>query len=306
MNIRYSFKQFKDEYGSHDQCLDALKELRYPSGTICPKCKEASAFYRVSNRSAYACKLCGWHVYPLAGTIFEKTSTPLDLWFYAMFLMIHTRSGTSAKQLERMLGVTYKTAWRMFKQIRMLMANINSTGGLLDGEVEIDETFVGGKGMNRRFKPHFNEIPKEVVMGLVKRSQSGKGGDKVYLKHIPSTGKWALLEQIKNNVDPKARVITDEYRGYWQLPKYGYKHDYVNHQQTYVLNDIHTQNIENIWSILKRGIYGVYRHVSKKYLQAYADEYAWRYNHRKYNGKMFEMLLKQVVEVKALEVSQLF
>jgi transposase-like protein len=208
-----------------------------------------------------------------------------------------TRSGISAKQLQRELGVTYKTAWRMFKQIRLLMANTH--GGLLDGVVEIDETFIGGKGMNRKFKPNFNEIPKEIVMGIVQRSE-GKGGDKAYLKHIPNTGKWTLLKQIKDHVDPQARVITDEYRGYTQLKYHGYKHDFVKHKETYVVGDIYTQNIENLWSILKRGIYGVYRVVSKKYLQAYIDEYSWRYNHRKYNDKMFELLLRQVAEVKVI------
>lgn len=266
MPIRFTLKQFKEQYGSHDKCLDTLKAMRFPDNTPCPKCKKETVFYRVSNRSAYACKLCGWHVYPLAGTIFEKTSTPLDLWFFAMYLMIHTRSGTSAKQLERMLGVTYKTAWRIFKQIRMLMANTDST--LLDGTVEIDETFIGGKGKNRMSKRHGNEKPKEIVMGMLKRE------GKAYLKHIPNTGKWTLLQQIKDHIDPHARVITDEYRGYTQLKYHGYKHDFVKHKETYVIGDIYTQNIENLWSILKRGIYGVYRIVSKKYLQAYIDEYA--------------------------------
>jgi len=303
VNIRFNLKQFREKYGTHDLCLDSLKELRYPSETICPKCKEPSAFYRVSNRSAYACKLCGWHVYPLAGTIFEKTSTPLDLWFYAMFLMIHTRSGTSAKQLERMLGVTYKTAWRIFKQIRMLMAQLDTT--MLEGIVEVDETFIGGKGKNRMSQWHGNEKPKEVVMGMIKRNEKEKGGDKAYIKHIPNTGKWTLLKQVKDHVDTTARIITDENPGYIQLKYHNYLHDFVKHKETFVIGDIYTQNVEAFWSILKRGVYGVYRKVSKKYLQAYIDEYAWRYNHRKQSGKMFELLLQQVLEVKVLKASQL-
>lgn len=246
----------------------------------------------------YSCEFCRNQVYPLAGTIFEKSTTSLKLWFYAMYIMTQTRSGTSAKQLERMLGVTYKTAWRMFKQIRMLMANtggIEGNGELLDGEIEIDETFIGGKGKNRAFKPNYNEIPKQVVMGMLQRD------GKVYLKHIPNTGKWTLLKQIKDNVSPKAKVYTDEWGGYIQLKYHNYNHQTVNHKSLqFVKGDIHTQNIENVWSILKRGVYGVYRVVSKKYLQAYIDEYAWRYNHREYNGLMFDMLLKQVAEVRIL------
>ncbi len=112
-----------------------------------------------------------------------------------------------------------------------------------------------------------------------------------------------MLQQIKTNVDPKARVITDEWPGYKQLIKYGYNHDFIRHKQKiYVKGDIHTQTIENVWSHLKRGIYGVYRIVSKKYLQAYVDEYTWRYNHRKVGGTMFDLLLQQVAEVKTFSV----
>lgn len=298
MQNRFPLKQFKEEYGTHDQCLDALKQLRFPDNTLCPKCQKETVFYRVTNRSAYACKLCGWHVYPLAGTIFEKTSTPLDLWFYAMFLMVHTRSGTSAKQLERMLGVTYKTAWRMFKQIRMLMAQ---TPSLLEGIVEIDETYVGGKGINRAYEWRADK-KKEILMGIVQR----KG--KAYVKQIPNTTKWTLINQIKENINPIAHVMTDNFLAYKNLYKHGFfKHYSVNHSdKEYVRNRLfHTNSVEGLWSHLKRGIYGVYRNVSRKYLQAYVDEYTWRYNNRKQGGRMFELLLKQTLEVKALPSEKL-
>lgn len=296
MNGRYSLRQFMRKYGTHLQCLEAIKRLRFPDEMLCSKCQKMSVFYPVTNRTSYACKYCGNQIYPLAGTIFEKTSTPLDLWFFAMYLMINTRSGTSAKQLERMLGVTYKTAWRMFKQIRLLMAETD--GNLLDGVVEIDETFIGGKGKNRKhmWTQGIEDKEKQVVMGMVQR------GGKAYLKHIPNTGKWTLLKQVKDHVDSTARVMTDEYRGYWQLYKYGYLHTSVNHGKgQYTFGETHTQNIENIWSHLKRGIYGVYRVVSKKYLQAYVDEFAFRYNHRGNQQLMFETLLRQIAEVKILK-----
>ena len=296
MKEKFSLRQFKRKYGNHEQCLEAIKQLRFPDPLECFKCKKHSVFYAVKGRTSYACKYCGFQIYPLAETIFEKTSTPLDLWFFAMYLMTQTHSGTSAKQLERMLGVTYKTAWRMFKQIRMLMAQSPT---LLDGTVEIDETFIGGRGKNRayKWKQGIEGNEKEIIMGIVERE------GKAYLKHIPNTGKWTLLEQIQQNVSSKARVMTDEYRGYHHLYKYGYNHRAVNHgKNQYVNGDAHTQNIEGLWSHLKRGIYGVYRIVSKKYLQAYVDEYTWRYNNRMYKGDMFERLLKQVAEVKTLKV----
>ena len=163
MKNKFSLRQFKRKYGTHEQCLEAIKRLRFPDEMECSKCKQLSVFYPVSGRTAFACKFCGYQIYPLAGTIFEKTTTPLDLWFFAMYLMVQTRSGVSAKQLERMLGVTYKTAWRMFKQTRLLMTQT----GILEGTIEIDETFIGGKGQNRRYKPDFGGKQKEVVINEV-------------------------------------------------------------------------------------------------------------------------------------------
>jgi transposase len=293
MNTKLSLRNFQRKYGTNGQCLEAVKKLRFPDEMECPKCKQMSVFYPVTNRTSYACKQCGYHLYPLAGTIFEKSTTPLQYWFFAMYLMTQTRSGTSAKQLERMLGVTYKTAWRMFKQIRLLMAQETS---LLDGTVEIDETFVGGKGKNRATKPNFNLIPKQVVMGIVKR----KG--QAYFKHIPNTGKWTLLEQVQEHVDPTARVMTDEYGAYVSLPRMGFAHNSVKHSASqYVYGDVHTNTVEGFWSILKRGVYGVYRVVSKKYLQAYVDEYAFRYNHRN-NGMMIDVLIGRIADVRLLKV----
>lgn len=288
INGKQSLRQFRYNYGTHEKCLEAIKQLKYPDEMECSKCKRLSVFYPVTGRTAYACKFCGYQIYPLTGTIFEKSTTPLDLWFFAMYLMVQTRSGTSAKQLERMLGVSYKTAHRMFKQIRKLM---QEEPALLDGNVEVDETFVGGKGANRATKPNFNEIPKEVVWGAVQR------GGKLYAKHVPNTGKYTLLEQVSKNIDKNATIMTDSYAGYTQLSKYGYHHFAVNHGASeYVRGEIHTNTIEGVWSQLKRGITGVYRHVSKEYLQDYVNEYAFRYNHRN-SGNMFEDLFKQIQPV---------
>ncbi len=289
---KLSLGKFLQKYGTNDKCLDVLKHLRCPQGIFCQRCNKIKEFYKIEGRQVYQCS-CGYQIAPLAGTILEKTTTPLQYWFYAMYIISATRSGVSAKQLQRELGVTYKTAWRMFKQIRMLMAQ---DGAPFDGDVEVDETFMGGKAKNRAYVPNFNEKPKEVVMGMVKR------GGHAYLKHIEGVGKWILLKQIQEHVSPTARVLTDEWGGYAQLSKYGYMHQFVNHSASqYVYGDIHTQNIEGIWSIVKRGVYGVYRIVSKKYLQAYVDEYTFRYNHRK-NGMMFNLLLQQLAGVRYVKV----
>ncbi len=210
-----------------------------------------------------------------------------------------TRSGVSAKQLQRELGVTYKTAWRMFKQIRLLMANSNKGGEPLDGIVEIDETYIGGR-VKRKNVWGGGVEKKQIVMGIVKRR------GKAYLKHIPNTNMWTLINQVKENISPRAFVMTDDFSAYKRLPDHGYYHHYSvihsNQQYTKWKGLIHNNTVENMWSQLKRGIYGVYRNVSKKYLQAYIDEYAWRYNHRKYQDKMFEILLKEITNVKSIPV----
>lgn len=293
--MKFSLRQFKRKYGTHDQCLEAIKVLRFPTNTPCPKCSEITVFYKVGDRTSYACKYCGWHVYPLAGTIFEKSTTGLDLWFFAMYLMVQTRAGISAKQLERMLGVTYKTAWRMFKQIRILMAQGES---MLDGIVEVDETYIGGKGKNRAYQWK-GSVKKEAVMGIVQRR------GKAFLKHVPNTTKYTLINQIQEHVSPKAFIMSDEAGVYKNLYEQGYPHHYaVNHSESKYVRWhglVHNNSVESLWSHLKRGIYGVYRNVSIKYLQAYVDEYTWRYNNRQSQGKMFDILLKQVIEVKVLQ-----
>ncbi len=295
MNDKFTLRSFLEKYKTNDACLEEIKNMRWSNGITCKKCNKVTSHYKITGRMQYACSMCGTHVAPLAGTIFEKSTTPLTDWFYAMFLMINTRCGIPAKQLQRELGVTYKTAWRMAKQIRILMADMD--GGVLDGVVEVDETYVGGKPRLREFGEGVKD--KEVVMGMVKR------GGKVYLKHVEGSGKWHLIEQIQHKIDPKARIITDEYPSYRSLGKMGWQHESVNHGgYVYVKGDIHTQNIENVWSHLKRGIHGVYRHVSKKYLQAYADEFAFRYNHRK-SGDMFMELLKQIPSIRTIETSPL-
>ena len=172
---RYTISQFNDDFPDEDTCLGYIAALVYPTfpEMPCRTCGEMFKHHRLNGRKAYSCQKCGTQVYPLAGTIFEKSRTPLKSWFYAMYLMSTTRMGISAKQLERELGVTYKTAWRMFKQIRALMGD---DSGPLSGVIEVDETWVGGKPRNRqpRKGARLSSDPtaKKPVVGMVER-----GGD---------------------------------------------------------------------------------------------------------------------------------
>ncbi len=291
----FTLKTFLRKYPHSDACLDEIFKRRYPNGVTCAVCKKITRYYKIKNRTAYSCEFCRTQIFPLAGTIFEKTTTDLRLWFYAMFLMIKTRSGISAKQLERELGVCYVTAHRMFKQIRLLMAQ---TPSLLSGIVEIDESFFGGKGFNRAHVWKGDWRKKEIIMGMVQRH------GKAYLKKVPNTTQYTLVNQIKQNVSSNAHLMTDEHGSY----KYLYEQGYFNHF-TVVHSDgdygkglVHTNTIEGIWSHVKRGIYGVYHNVSKKYLQAYVDEYTWRYNHRNTEDSMFDELLNQVALVRSVKL----
>jgi transposase-like protein len=227
---------------------------------------------------------------PMAGSIFEKSSTSLRTWFYAMYLMSATRCGISAKQIQRETGVTYKTAWRMFKQIRTLMSDDVS----LEGEaVEMDETYVGGYRRNGRpGRASGTAQEKAIVIGAVER------GGKVVALVSNDVTKKTLHGIAKEYILPGSIVYTDHFHAYMGLEKVnGYQHRRINHSAgVYVVGETHTQTIEGFWSLIKRGIGGVYHSVSKKYLQTYLDEYSFRYNRRNDDQPMFTSLLEQVSE----------
>jgi transposase-like protein len=205
--------------------------------------------------------------------------------------MSSTRCGISAKQIERETGVTYKTAWRMFKQIRSLLCEDDNS---LNGKVEIDETYVGGKAHNMHQDKRAKlggrgTAGKTAVFGAVERS------GKVVAIAVPNTDSNTLLPHVKKYVMPASTIYTDEMAAYQTLPQNGYNHRRINHTaKVYVSGDVHTNTIEGFWSLLKRGISGVYHAVSEKYLQSYLNEYCFRYNHRNDDRSMFVTILEQV------------
>src|SRR6266852_8837937 len=166
-HLRYTVADFNAEFPNDDACLEHIKEQRWPDGvTKCEKCGVEQKHHRVTGRTAFACDHCGNHIYPLAGTVFEKSTTSLRLWFYAAYLMGSTRCGISAKQIQRETGVTYKTAWRMFRQIRTLL----SEDVQLEGDrVEVDETYMGGRRKSGRGRPMRGDKVKTPVVGIVER-----------------------------------------------------------------------------------------------------------------------------------------
>ena len=284
---KYTIKSFNQQFPDDDTCLDFIKQARWPNGITCAKCKSVTKHHRITGRKTYSCQTCGSHISPTSGTIFHKSATPLRSWFHAMFLMASTRTGISAKQLEREIGVTYKTAWRMFTQIRKLMAQDNA---LLFGEVEVDETYIGGKEKNRheskKLKLGRGPVGKTVVAGLVER------GGQAVVKVVPDTKARTLLPMIQEHVPSGQTIYTDELYSYNRLTSLGYAHGTVQHRaKEYVVGRAHTNNIEGMWSNVKRGIDGVHHAVSPKYLQGYLDSYVFRFNRRNDELPMFVQLL---------------
>ncbi len=277
--------QFRKDYPNDATCLDKLFQLRYGKLECCPKCAVVNpTFKRVSNRRSYQCRDCYYQLYPTAGTVFEKTTTPLTYWFYAMYLMTVTRNGVSAKELERVLGVTYKTSWRMAKMIRELMGRNKKTQ--LFGIVEADECYVGGspgKNLGRT-------VPdRQPVFAMVERLGN------VIAQKVDNSQKTTLLPIIQENIDKAATIMTDEFKSYVNLRDLGYIHKTIMHQlKRYVDGEISTNTVESFFSQLKRMISGTHIWVSKKHIQLYIDECVFRYNNRNVPEKMFEIMLNGV------------
>lgn len=307
---RYSLMEFMRDFHDDATCLEWLWRTRYSEdGThaMCERCGVERAFARYETRQrrqSWTCTGCGLHVHPTAGTIFHKSSTSLHLWFYAMYLMTSTRCGISAKQLERELGVTYKTAWRMFHLIRNeLMVQEEKP---LSGTVEMDETFVGGKPRQsdrnkwdtegytaHKAAAEWNAKKKVPVFGMVQR------GGQVAAYVVPSIQAPTLNEHIARRVDPASVIHTDEAKQYQTIARDNkLEHHTVEHKaHVYVMGDVHTQTIDGFWSLVKRGIDGTHHAVSAKHLQGYLNEYVWRYNHRDVVGPaQFLLLLLRAAE----------
>jgi predicted RNA-binding Zn-ribbon protein involved in translation (DUF1610 family) len=296
MAAKYTFKQFQAQYPDDAACLRAILERRYGAAEACPNCGIVGKLTRIEGRRAFACKE-GCHIYPCAGTIFEKSSTYLTLWFHAMYLMTATRNGVSAKELQRQLGVTYKCAWRIGHQLRELMSARDKANNPppMTGHVEVDETFIGGRKSRTQMRRHGDKADKAIVLGIVQR------GGPLVGKVVKSTGKMRLIPPIMENVATGTTVSSDEWNVYKRyLPTLGYKHGYVNHSAgEYVRDGHHTNTLEGFWSHLKRGIRSTHVSVSKRHLQKYVDEFAFRFNNREDPADMFRRLLAQVSRAEA-------
>jgi transposase len=285
-----TYSRFLELFPDNDACLEYLKAKFFADGTECPKCGKASKFHRITGRSAYSCQYCGYHAYPTAGTIFHKSTVSLQLWFFAVYLMSSTRCGISAKQLEREIGVTYKTAHRMFKQIRTLLSD--GGDGMLSGDVEVDESEFGGRprayekrsGTGRR-----RRADRPTIFAMVER------GGRVRPTVIPDRGTRTVHRELKRHVLPSSMLFTDELGVYKTAGPHFRGHRRIKHlARVYVDGDTHTQTVEGFFGLFKNGVRGVYHAISTAYLQNYLDEYAFRYNRRDSAKPMFWSMLDRV------------
>lgn len=288
------------KFGDEQQCRNYLEALRWHDGVRCPKCG-GDRISSILKRDQYNCdnEDCRYQFSVTAGTIFHDTHLPLCKWFLATYLLCQSRKGMSANQLKRMLGISYKTAWYLCHRIRAAMAAVPPQP-LLDGTVEVDETWVGGREPGRGMKRQ-----KEIVIGIRQR------GGELRFFHADDAKSGTLAKYIRENISADAVevVMTDDYPAY---PKamigagvHGTKHKTINHsKRVYVDGDIHTNTVESAFSLLKRGVIGTWHRVSAKHLEAYLNEMCFRFNNRK-NPYLFRDTLKRMLSSDNLEFKEL-
>jgi transposase-like protein len=286
MASKLTVRQFFEKFPSDETCLEHVMSVRYGLRHECRKCHQDATFHRLEGRKAYSCSRCGDHLYPCAGTIFQDSRTSLQLWFYAMYLFVATRHGVSGKELERTLGVTYKTAYRMGQQIRDLMGKANGIQ-MLQGHVEIDEAYVGGYRPGKRGR---GAAGKTIVMGMKER------GGNIIAEVIPNTQHQTLRNVVERNVEPGSTVSTDELISYNLLKGAGYTHGAVKHGAKQWAKEVDgvkfsTNSVEGFWRLFKASVRSTHIHVSGKHMERYLGEFTFRSNHRQMENAMLDLLI---------------
>jgi transposase-like protein len=283
-----------EQYNSDESCRDILEKLRWNENIECPRCGSKSIRHSYT-RDQFDCASCGYQFSVTSGTIFHDSHLPLMKWFVAVYLMVESKKGISANQMKRTLNVSYKTAWYLCHRIRTAMSEINPE--LLKGIVEVDETYVGGK---RRNVGHGYRGNKVVVAAAIQRGGSSR------LQVVEGTDRLSLHNFIHKYTAPDTEAIyTDELPSYEGIADDDTRHGTVKHsQEQWVNGDVHTNHVENIWSLLKRSIVGSYHKVSVKHLDAYLDELEWRFNNRE-NPYLFRDTLLKLIKAENLPYQEL-
>jgi transposase-like protein len=283
--------QLIDDFHSENKCRAYLEELRWPENIHCPRC-QSKKISRIQERDQFDCDACRYQFSVTSGTIFHDTHLPLWKWFLAVYMMCESKKSVSALQLKRTLGVAYKTAWYLCHRIRAAMDET----GPLNGIIEVDETYVGGKRRGcRRGRGAAGKTP---VAGMIER------GGAVRMKTLSYVDAKSLLTFIEDRLGKNVKmVITDELKSYNRVGRLA-KHRRINHSKEYVHGDIHTNSIENVWSLLKRSLIGSYHKVSAKHLPAYVNEVGFRFNHRD-NPYLFRDTMSRLLNHQNVKFEQL-
>lgn len=294
--LQEAIRYFKDE----QTCIDAIAELRWPNGPVCPKCGHNEHYYLATQRR-WKCKQCKKQFSVKVGTIFEDSAIPLEKWLIALWMLVNCRNGISSYEVGRALGMTQKSAWFVLHRLRLALQtkSLVKLGGR-GSEVEVDETFIGGKARNMHPRVHHRRIvqggphDKTVVMGILER------GGEVRAKVIDNRRKPLIHREVRENVGAMSALYTDRLQSYEGLIR-DYAHYMVDHAERYVDGKVHTNGMENFWSLLKRGLKGTYVAVEPFHLFRYLDEQVFRYNNRRdatgekmKDGERFEIALSQI------------
>jgi transposase-like protein len=292
--------ELHEMFGTDERCREILERLRWPEGVMCPRCKhQGHSWLEKYNR--YECNACEHQYTVISGTVFQDTHLELTKWFVATYLLCESRKGMSANQIKRIIGGSYKTAWYLCHRIRAAMQEIDRP--MLDGTVEVDETYVGGKHQGHQHKPGHPLCTKQIVIGIRQR-----GGDTRFF-HAEDAKSGTLAKYIRENVSSDVDVImTDEFNanpGAMKELKLSDRHKTIKHKnKVYVDGDIHTNTVESAFSLLKRGIIGTWHRISAKHLQAYLSEMEFRFNRRK-SSDLFIDTLRHMITAPVLGFEKL-
>jgi len=292
MKLPSTLQEAIEYFADAQRCLDFAIAMRWPQGPVCPRCNSLEHRF-VKTRTLWVCKSCQKQYTVKVGTIFEDSPIKLNKWFCAMWMIVSAKNGVSSYEIARSLGITQKSAWFMMHRIRLALQH-GSIDRKLMGDVEVDETYIGGKARNmhkdKQAKLMRNEgsFRKAVVIGMLER----KGEVRTAVLNTASTK--LLGEAVQKHVVPGSNLFTDQAAGYIKVGR-EYAHNVINHAEAYVQGNIHTNTIESYWSLLKRGIKGTYVSVEPFHLFRYLDEQAFRFNTRKDNDQgRFMAALSQI------------
>lgn len=301
MDLMKLFEQF----GSTERCRLYLERLRWPEGVFCLRCHSVK-ISKIRKRNQFECDTCSYQFSVTAGTIFHDSHLPLPKWFAAVFLLCESKKGMSALQLKRTLKVAYKTAWYLCHRIREAVKDADVSP--LTGIVECDETYIGGKGefmhastkYRRGIRKGGQAAGKTMVMGAIQR----RGGVRLQVGHRPTKEELQTFVRAKI-ADETEAIMTDQHKAYEGLADYNTRHETVDHwKKEYVRGDVHTNTIENVWSLFKRSIIGSYHQISVKHLDRYLDEFEFRFNNR-HNPFLFRDTLLRLLASTNLEYKNL-